>query len=129
MLEQAEKELALSAGLDIDWELTPEDAVQLHLEQDEEHGHLFLPAAARAEDVSRYFVVDTCYNPPIIRLQERSVEMLKALLAFPVPEALRPAVRRHLGNERGTFAPPAEVLAWLRAAHERLSRRVGEKAS
>jgi hypothetical protein len=128
MTEQGAKELALAAHLDIDWELTPEDAVQLHLEEDENRPHLFLPAAARAEDVSRYFVVDTCYNPPLIRLQERSVEMLKAILSFPLPEALRPAVRRRLGNERGTFAPPPEVLAWLRETLDRLARPGSKKA-
>ncbi|MDR2077088.1 MAG: PepSY-associated TM helix domain-containing protein [Desulfovibrio sp.] len=131
MTEQDEKELSRVAHLDIDWELTPEDAVLLHMEQDESHGHLFLPAVGRPEDSSRYFVVDTCYDPPVIRLQERSRVVLNALLTFPVPEALRPAVRARLGADRGTFAPPPEVLAWLRQAMDRLSRgrRAEEKAS
>jgi hypothetical protein len=123
MTEQCEKELARAVHLDIDWEMTPEDAVQMHLEQDDSHGHVFLPAVARPEDSSRYFVVDTCYDPPVIRLQERSRTVLNALLVFPVPEALRPVVRRRLGNERGTFAPPPEILAWLRETLDRLSRK------
>jgi hypothetical protein len=122
MTEQNEKELARVAHLDIDWDLTPEDAVQLHMEQDESLGHVLLPAVARPEDVSRYFVVDSCYNPPVIRLQERTRVVLNALLAFPVPEALLPAVRRDLGNRRGTFAPPPEILDWLRETMNRLSR-------
>ncbi|MDR2160598.1 MAG: hypothetical protein LBO77_00410 [Desulfovibrio sp.] len=110
---------AALAGLDprdIDWELTPEDAVQLHMAQDENRGLALLPVLARPQDPSRYFVVDTFENPPVIRLQERSQDMLNALLAFPVPEVLLPAVRNCLGNRRGTFAPPPGVLDWLRAA-------------
>ena len=105
--------LAPVAHLEIDWELTPDEAVVMYMEQPD-CGYSLFPGAAPEDSVSRYFVLDTWERVPVLRLLERNREVLKQLVMFPLPEEFMPAVQKKLGLSRGMFPPPAEVLAWLK---------------
>ena len=105
------KDFALS---DIDWTLSPEQAVTMYLEWgnngwDREH-----PPVRTPSDVSLYFVVDSWQDPPVIRLVRRSMEKAEDLLVVPMPEELIPAYRAVHGSWRGISEPIEEVKAWLR---------------
>ena len=105
--------LAALAHLEIDWDLSPDEAVVMYMEQPD-CGYALFPGVTAEDAVSRYFVLDTWETTPVLRLLERNREFLKQLAVFPLPEDLMPAVRAKIGLARGMFPPPAEVLAWLR---------------
>ena len=99
---------------DIDWTLSPEQAVTMYLEWgnnawDKEH-----PPVRTASDISHYFVVDSWQEPPVIRLVRRSMEKAEDLLTIPVPEELIPAHRTVHGTWRGICEPVPEIKEWLK---------------
>jgi hypothetical protein len=102
--------------LDIDWNLTPEDAVTLYLEWGNNDWQAEFPPVRSKSDVARYFVVDSWEDPPMIRLVQRNSETAEDLVAFPLPDCLLPGFRGENGNLRGISAPGAEIKAWLQKA-------------
>ena len=105
--------LATLAHLEIDWDLNPDEAVVMYMEQPD-CGYTLFPATMAEDALSRYFVVDTCERVPMVRLLERNFEFLKQLALFPVPEEFVPVVREKLGLAKGIFTPPPELLDWLK---------------
>lgn len=106
--------LADLSHLEIDWDLDPDDAVVMYMEQPEGGWSLF-PSVLPPDALSRYFVVDTWDIIPVVRLLERTVEWLRQLAVFPVPDAFRPVVREHFGLSKGIYAPPEELRVWLKS--------------
>jgi len=72
--------------LDIDWDLSPEDAVTLYLEWGNNNWHAPFPPVRSKEDYATYFVVDTWCAPPKIRLLRRNSEELEELAELDLPE-------------------------------------------
>lgn len=100
--------------LDIDWNLTPEDAVTMYLEWgNNDWGGAFPPVLSK-NDVSRYFVVDNWEATPMIRLVQRNSEHAEDLMTFPLPEFLIPGFRQENASIKGVFTPTEEIKAWLR---------------
>lgn len=100
--------------LDIDWDMTPADAVALYLEwgnNDRRAGH---PPVRSRTDVSRYFVLDAWESAPVIRLVQRTPEQVDELVSFPLPEELMPHFRDTYGPGRGLYAISGEIRAWLK---------------
>ena len=110
--------LAALAHLEIDWDLSPDEAVLMYMEQSD-CGYSLFPLTTPPDSVSRYFVVDTWETVPVLRLLERDFTFLKQLAVFPLPEEFMPCLREKLGYSRGMFAPPFEVIAWLKQCMER----------
>ena len=104
--------------LDIDWDLSPEDAVTLYLEWGNNNWHAPFPPVRSKEDYATYFVVDTWCAPPKIRLLRRNSEKLEELAAVELPDALKAAFAAEYGTLRGVFEPPPAVKAWLKAELE-----------
>lgn len=98
----------------IDWNLTPEQAVTMYLEWGNNDWTAEYPPVRSSEDVSTYFVVDTWQDPPVIRLVQRNSEGAKDLLAMPVPAELLGQFRQQNGDLRGISAPTPEIKAWLK---------------
>ena len=101
------------AMLDIDWNMTPEHAVAMYLEWGNNACEEY-PAVRTESDVSRYFVVDSWGDAPIIRLVERSMAKAEDLLTLPMPESLLDDYRKAHGTWRGISAPTEALKAWLR---------------
>ena len=101
-------------NLDIDWNLTPEDAVTMYLEWGNNDCKAEFPPVRSKNDVSRYFVVDNWDERPMIRLVQRNSEKAEDLVSFPVPDALLPGFYRENANIKGVSAPPEEIKAWLK---------------
>lgn len=97
----------------IDWNLTPEQAVTMYLEWGNNDWTAEYPPVRSKEDVSTYFVVDTWEDPPLIRLVRRNSEKAEDLFTMEMPAELIPKFREQNGNLRGISAPTPEIRAWL----------------
>lgn len=98
----------------IDWDLTPEQAVTMYLEWGNNDWTAEYPPVRSKEDVSIYFVVDSWQDPPIIRLVRRNSENAEDIFAMPMPPELLPNFRKDNGHLRGISAPTPEIKAWLK---------------
>lgn len=99
---------------DIDWNLTPEQAVTMYLEWGNNDWNAEYPPVRSKDDVSHYFVVDSWNDPPVIRLIRRNSENADTLLETPLPEELLAGWRKENGSWRGIAAPTPAVKAWLK---------------
>ena len=104
--------------LDIDWDLSPEDAVTLYLEWGNNDWHAPFPPVRSKEDYATYFVVDAWHAPPKVRLLRRNSEKLEELAEADLPEQLAAEFATEYGALRGVFAPTSSIKAWLKAALE-----------
>lgn len=106
---------SLCHGLDIDWDLTPEDAVTMYLEWGNNDWRGERAPVRSKSDESVYFVVDAWENPPVIRLIRRNSENAVELAALPMPDDLLPGWREEYGMLKGVFAPTRAVRDRLKA--------------
>ena len=104
--------------LDIDWDLSPEVAVTLYLEWGNNDWHAPFPPVRSKEDYATYFVVDTWYNPPKIRLLRRNSEKLEELTEMELPKTFNAELAAEYGTLRGVFEPTPAIKAWLKAELE-----------
>jgi hypothetical protein len=97
---------------EIDWEMTPEEAVTRYLEwgNNWSHGKHFVRSK---RDFSCYFVVDTWEDPPEVRLIRRNSDEAKELARIPLPEQLREPFLDQVGRRKGVYALTEEIRAWL----------------
>ena len=98
----------------IDWDLSPEKAVTLHLEYGNNNWHVINTEGCSGHNSSVYFVVDTYSDPIQVRLIRRNFEMAEHLISIPLPEMLVKLFRKEYGNTRGVFEPLPEIKEWLR---------------
>lgn len=117
-------ELKDFALYNIDWDLTPEQAVTLYLEWGNNDFASEFPPVRSKDDVSTYFVVDSWEEPPTIRLVRRNSEEAKDLFVMPMPAELMDAWREANGDLKGVSAPPPKIKEWLkkRLGQEDLAR-------
>jgi hypothetical protein len=100
---------------DINWDMTPEEAVTLYLEwgNNWSHGkHL----VRSKNDVSHYFVVNTWDDPPQIYLIRRNSDEAKELAKIEIPLPLRARFLDEVGRNKGVYAMNDEIRAWLEEA-------------
>jgi len=100
---------------DINWDMTPEEAVTLYLEwgNNWSHGkHL----VRSKNDVSHYFVVNTWDDPPHIYLIRRNSDEARELAKIEIPLALRDRFLEDVGHNKGVYAMNEEIRAWLEEA-------------
>lgn len=98
----------------IDWNLTPEDAVTLYLEWGNNDWKGEYPPVRSKDDVAIYFVVDSWQDPPLIRLVRRNSENAEDLFVMPMPKELLADWKKYNGSLRGVSAPDATIKAWLK---------------
>jgi hypothetical protein len=100
---------------DINWEMTPEEAVTLYLEwgNNWSHGkHL----VRSKNDISHYFVVNTWEDPPHIYLVRRNSDEARDLARIDIPLPLRNRFLDEVGHNKGVYAINEEIRAWLEEA-------------
>jgi hypothetical protein len=110
-------EIRSSKGLvnEIDWEMTPEEAVTLYLEWGNNwtHGkHL----VRSKKDVSYYFTVNTWDEPPCLYLVRRNSDEARELARIEIPGPLRERFLEQVAHNRGVYALNDEIRAWLEEA-------------
>jgi hypothetical protein len=96
---------------DIDWDMTPEEAVTLYLEwgNNWSHGRM----VRSKEDVSYYFVINTWDDPPTVTLLRRNSEEAVEVAEFELPEHLRDGYLKTVARRKGVYPVSKEVRAWL----------------
>ena len=109
------KDFAMS---DIDWSMSPEQAVTMYLEWGNNCWDRDHPPVRTPSDVSLYFVVDSWQDPPLIRLVRRTMEKAEDLLTLPMPAELIADYRAVHGHWRGISEPVPAVKDWLKAQLE-----------
>jgi hypothetical protein len=100
---------------DINWDMTPEEAVTLYLEwgNNWSHGkHL----VRSKKDVSYYFVVNTWDDPPHIYLIRRNSDEARELAKIEIPVPLRNRFLVEVGHNKGVYAINEDIRAWLEEA-------------
>ena len=97
---------------DIDWEMTPEEAVTLYLEwgNNWSHGKHLIRSKS---DRSLYFVINTWDDPPQIYLIQRNSDEALELAMIEMPETLRRGFLESVGHRKGVYAINDEIKAWL----------------
>lgn len=100
--------------LDIDWTMTPEDAVTMYLEWGNNNWRDNHQPVRSKTDYSNYFVVDTWGETPEIRLVRRNSDGYEDLVVMPLPGSLEEEFREEYGGLRGVFEPTHGIKEWLR---------------
>ena len=109
------KELKKNRDLinEIDWEITPEQAVILCLEWGNNNCTNGRYAIRSKNDVSHYFVVNTWGKNPKIFLVKRNSDEAKELAEFEMPEDVKKKFMDHTGNLKGVYSIKGDVKIWL----------------
>jgi hypothetical protein len=115
------KEVAMNALADIknnlelvnnlDWEMTPEEAVTLYLEWGNNWSHCKMIRSK--DDVSHYFVVNTWDDEPRIYLIRRNSEEAVELACIPIPAGLADSFLESVGHHKGIYGLNRELREWL----------------
>ncbi|MFO7859859.1 MAG: hypothetical protein R6U41_01420 [Desulfosalsimonas sp.] len=97
---------------EIDWEMTPEEAVRLYLEWGNNwvYGKYVIRSKS---DVSHYFVVYAWDELPVIYLIRRNSEQAEELAKIAMPDWLVRRFRHDTGHQKGVYAIEGEVRQWL----------------
>lgn len=97
----------------VDWEMTPEEAIALHLEW----GPLRSQSYYNSRDNSNetvYFVINTWKNPPILTLVRRKGFDAEELGNFSLPIALEKEFMQGIGRYKGVYAVEGNIRDWLK---------------
>lgn len=99
---------------DIDWEMTPEEAVRLYLEWGNNwaRGNYVIRSK---QDVSHYFVVNTWKETPVIYLIRRNSEEARELAKIEMPDHIQNEFIKANGRLKGVFALDGKVKLWLKS--------------
>ncbi len=100
---------------EINWDMTPEEAVTLYLEWGNNwtHGRHLVRSK---KDVSHYFVVNTWEKPACVYLIRRNSDEARELARIEIPGALRERFLKQVGHNKGVYALNDEIRAWLEEA-------------
>jgi hypothetical protein len=106
-------QLAKFKHLDIDWDMTPEEAVTLYLEWGNNWRCGERAPVRSKNDVSIYFVLNTWQRPPVITLVRRNSECMEELVTLDLPEELKEHVQQQTGPIKGVFGITPAIREWL----------------
>ncbi len=98
---------------EIDWEMTPEEAVRQYLEWGNNDWTGGKHAVRSKNDVSYYFVVNTWNGSPKVYLVKRNSEDAEELAEFELPRDLREKFYDYAGRFKGVFSVEGDVRTWL----------------
>lgn len=110
-LEQLKKNRRLIN--EIDWEMTPEEAVRLYLEWGNNWagGNYVIRSK---NDITHYFVVNTWKGKPRVFLVKRNSEIAEELAEFDLPPDIQDTFMKSVGHQKGVFSIEGAVEQWLK---------------
>lgn len=100
-------------NLDIDWTMTPADAVTMYLEWGNNGWKGERQPVRSKADESVYFVVYTWDARPRVILVRRNSEEARELATLELPGDIGERFLESVGRLKGVFPPDAEVRQWL----------------
>ena len=109
-LEDIKKDLNIMNA--VDWDMTPEEAVALHLEW----GPLRDLSYYNSRDSNNetvYFVINTWKTHPLVSLVRRRGFDSEDLITMRLPKGLEKTFMKSSGQHKGVFAVEGEVKSWL----------------
>lgn len=98
---------------EIDWEMTPEEAVRLYLEWGNNWAGGNYVIRSRS-DVSHYFIVYAWDETPYVMLIRRNSDEAVELAKFKLPVSISNRFMEHIGFNKGVYAVDGEVRSWLK---------------
>ena len=99
--------------LDIDWTMTPEDAVTMYLEWGNNSWRADHQPVRSKADYSNYFVVYAWDESPKAMLIRRNSEEARELAELRLPDDLARRFLKSVDGLKGVYPPNGEVRAWL----------------
>lgn len=97
----------------VDWDMTPEEAIALHLEWGPLRGLSYYNSRDNSNETV-YFVISTWKNPPIVTLVRRKGFDSEELASFRLPARLEKPFVDSMGKHKGVYAVDGEIRDWLR---------------
>lgn len=98
----------------IDWDMTPEEAVRLYLEWGCNWARSNYVIRSK-NDTAHYFVVNTWKKKPVIYFIRRNSEEARELAKIDMPKELEEKFLKSVGYNKGVFSIEGEVRNWLEA--------------
>ena len=97
----------------VDWDMTPEEAIALHLEWGPLRD-LSYYNSRDSENETVYFIVNTWKQYPVVTLIRRKGFDSEELANFALPDQLEQNVMDTLGKHKGVYAVEGEIREWLK---------------
>ncbi|WP_291328030.1 DVU0772 family protein [Desulfovibrio sp. UCD-KL4C] len=98
---------------DIDWEMTPEDAVMLYLEWgNHPWDSKFTPVTSK-NDYTNYFTVYMWDDRPRVLFVRRNSEEARELLSIDLPKDIAERFRKSVSGLKGNYPINEEVREWI----------------
>lgn len=97
----------------VDWTMTPEEAIALHLEWGPLRGQAYYNSRD-ANNETVYFVVNTWKKSPFVTLVRRRGFDSEELANLTLPPKLEKEVMETLGKNKGVYAVEGSVREWLK---------------
>jgi hypothetical protein len=96
---------------DIDWEMTPEEAIVLYLEwgNNWSHGRMI----KSRDDISHYFVITSWEDPPRVLFIRRSTEGADELAEIELPDPVKSRFLESIQGNKGVWGLTDDVRGWL----------------
>jgi hypothetical protein len=98
---------------EIDWDMTPEEAVRLYLEWGNNWagGNYVIRSK---DDTAHYFVINTWKGFPIVYLIKRNSDEAKELAEIEIPEILQKRYIKKNGKAKGVYSIDGDIKVWLK---------------
>ncbi len=97
----------------VDWDMTPEEAIALHLEWGPLRSQKYYNSRDN-DNETVYFVINTWKQPPILTLVRRKGFDSEDLGTFRLPEKLETEFMKGIGKYKGVYAVEGRVRDWLK---------------
>ncbi|OQY53238.1 MAG: hypothetical protein B6230_00810 [Desulfobacteraceae bacterium 4572_89] len=97
----------------VDWEMTPEEAIALHLEWGPLRSQSYYNSRDN-DNETVYFVINTWKKQPILTLVRRKGFDSEELGNFKLPRNLEDEFMEGIGKYKGVYAVEGKVRDWLK---------------
>jgi len=96
----------------IDWDMTPEEAIALHLEWGPLRSQSYYNSRDN-ENETVYFVINTWKSKPVLTLIKRKGFDSEELGNFELPKNLEEEFIQGMGRYKGVYAIDGDIKIWL----------------
>ncbi len=100
---------------EIDWDMTPEEAVRLYLEWGNNWANSKRYVIRSSDDETYYFVVYAWDEEPYILFIRRNSADAEELAKIEIPKDLQIDFQESIGDNRGVYAVEGKVREWLQS--------------